>query len=624
MSFLRNRTNFQTRDDVDSDDERTPGQADESVLFQTGRAIRLQELVGEQTPNPILTQDRRNKARDALEAVRSAGNQLMGINLLSSLASSPVTDIVPPSAASQEVTKTDDLPSVAELTAVDGPTAREQVPIRRKKWFGKAQSRPLTLADIKNFMPIQLEYPPHPEEDRSNEWFQNAYSVLFERIVVLARDYFGFQKLQRGFHEPWAINMPDEFLRYTQLVAEPDPIVGGWDEILTDTKTRKYLIVGIIVRILEVKVFAPNLWGNTKEGEELLHSLDRALLDREGYSRQELRSKSIRTLLGGASITPNFHSDCSTLTAQIMLLFAPLFDYLTLLPARLDTVTPLPTALYQSLHNIVSNAAYLSLCIRISPTIIHLTHLVPGTPYSPEEHISIVPSSWTLSKTLIQENWARDHTVMEYKLAEAEGYQLGYENAGRLGSKAGRQAVQRFKAARKQLTEHKPPGYTHRASVKISLWPTTRRYWAGNGKPGGDMDGQSIFNLTNAGAIFYFRETDRAVDSLFDFVANKKKRCSARYNRARDILAIMGLLALGVILGLIYLVGWTEVQGWIEKILLRITEHLRYWIARGKGEAYRAYESFGAPSADWFDKAYARYASYVKMAENQYSRFKGG
>ncbi|KAB8304278.1 hypothetical protein EYC80_003690 [Monilinia laxa] len=603
MSFLRNRINLQTQKYVDSDDERTPGQADESVLFQTwGRNLRSKTLVGKQILSQTLSQDRRNKAQHALATVRGAGDQLMSIRLLGGLASSPVTNTVPASAASQQVTEDYDLPWVPEVEAVDGPTARNQVPIKRQKWFRGIQPRPTTLANIEKFMPIQYEYPPHPEEDRSNEWFQNAYAVLFERILVFAKDHFGFQELQQGFHEPWALDMPNEFLRYAELVAEPDPVVGGWDEILRSAETRKFLIVGIIVRILEVKVFAPNLWGNTKEGEEFLHSLDRALLESEGYSRQQLRSRSIRTLLGGASLTPNFHADCSMLTAQVMLLFAPLFNYLTLPPAS-RTDIPLPTALHQSLHNIISSAAYLSICARISPTIIHLSHLVPGTPYSPEEHTSMMQASWSLSKTLIQGNWTRDHALLETQRAEAEGYQFGYEHAKRLDSKAGRLAVQRLEAVQNRLAMHRPPWYTHRASVKIAVWPVTRRYWAGSGKPGGDMDGQSIFNITNAGAIFYFKEADRPIESLFDFVARKKKASRARSQRARDVLGILGFLALGIILCLAYLLGPTTVLDWFKWIPARLTAYLQDCMRRGKEGAYRAYDSSGAPGAAWFESA---------------------
>lgn len=288
MSFLRSRAKFKDLSihDSDSDDE-TPGQADKNVLYRTtGTALRnSQHLVGTQIVNPKLSQERRNKARDALEALKGAGDKMNIIKLLSNLANSPVTDIVPASAASQGRARLDDLPSVPKVdhaAFAAMPSADNQTSLIRSRWFGKAKARAVSISDFRNFMPIQYEFPPHPAGDRSNEWFQDQYARLFDRIAGFAQDFFAYHDLQTKFHEPWAVDMPDEFYRYVELVAEPDPAVGGWDEMLEDTETRKFLIVGIIVRILEVKVFAPNLWGNTREGEELLHNLDRALLDSEG------------------------------------------------------------------------------------------------------------------------------------------------------------------------------------------------------------------------------------------------------------------------------------------------------------------------------------------------------
>lgn len=289
MSFSRNRTNFNLLDDVD-DEDRLPGEDDKSVLFRTtGTTIRnAPRLVGSQIVNQDLIKERRNKALEALLAVREKGDKRKGLTLLNSLTSSPVTDIVPASAASQTVEKSEALPPVAKeaLAEAESPNVTNQVPARGRKWLGKAQARPATIADIKRFMPLQLEHPPHPDGDRSNAWFKDEYANLYVTIVRFATEFFGFQELQEGFHEPWAVRMPDEFYRYVELVAEPDTVVGGWDEMLLDTSTRKYLIVGIIVRILEARVFSLVLWGNTKEGEEFLHGLDRALLDSEGMISQ--------------------------------------------------------------------------------------------------------------------------------------------------------------------------------------------------------------------------------------------------------------------------------------------------------------------------------------------------
>ncbi|KAF7960753.1 hypothetical protein EAE96_000426 [Botrytis aclada] len=594
-------------DDVD-DEDRLPGEDDKSVLFQTtGTALRnAPRLIGSQIVNQHLIQERRNKAQEALLAVREEGDKTKGLTLLNSLTSSPVTDVVPASAASQTVEKSEALPLLAReaLAEADDPNAKNQVPARGRRWFGKAQARPTTMADFKRFMPLQLEHPPHPAGDRSNAWFKDEYANLYIAIVRFAEEFFAFQDLQEGFHEPWAVRMPEEFYRYVELVAEPDAVVGGWDEMLLDTSTRKYLIVGIIVKILEARVFSSVLWGNTKEGEEFLHGLDRALLDSEGYSRQELRHRSIRTLLGGAPLTPNFHEDCTKLTAQVLLLFMPLFNYLTLLPAGPETITPTATALYQALHNIFSSAAYLSICIRISPTIIYTVSLIPGTAYKPDEHTSIHQNSWTLSKTVVQNNWTRDREELEIERAKAEGYVIAYRNAGeqRLKSTAGLRALRRLQNVQKKLADHQPPGFTHEAAVKVAIWPLTRRYWAGGTKPGSDMDGQSVFNVTTAGAVFYYKEKGKPFEPLLDFVAEKKKKLGGRYKRVKDLLAVLALVSLGAFVVLLYVVGWAALVGWLTSFMAAITESLRESVVKGRETASSAYEYTGSPGHDWFEK----------------------
>ncbi|TGO65491.1 hypothetical protein BCON_0002g00750 [Botryotinia convoluta] len=623
MSFLRNRTNFNMLDDVD-DEDILPGEDDKSVLFQTtGTTLRnAPRLVSSQIVNQHLIQERRNKALEALLAVREEGDKTKGLTLLNSLTSSPVTDVVPASAASQTVENFEALPPVAKeaLAEADSPNAKNQVPARGRRWFGKAQARPTTMAEFKRFMPLQLEHPPHPDGDRSNAWFKDEYANLYIAIVKFATEFFGFQELQEGFHEPWAVRMPEEFYRYVELVAEPDTVVGGWDEMLLNTSTRKYLIVGIIVKILEARVFSSVLWGNTKEGEEFLHGLDRALLDSEGYSRQELRHRSIRTLLGGASLTPNFHKDCTKLTAQVLLLFMPLFNYLTLLPAGPETVTPKATALYQALHNIFSSTAYLSICIRISPTIIHTVSLIPGTAYKPDEHTSILQTSWTLSKTVVQNNWNRDREELEIERAEAEGYVIAYRNAGnaRLESNAGLRALRRLQNVQKKLADHKPPGFTHEAGVKIAIWPVTKRYWAGNSKPGGDMDGQSVFNVTTAGAVFYYKEKGKPIEPLLDFVAEKKKKLGGRYERVKDLLAVLGLLSLGAFVVLLYVVGWAALVAWLTSFIAAITESLRESVGALKVEdlAGDTYDRVTAKAKDGVKGGYDAYETRKSQAED--------
>jgi hypothetical protein len=131
--------------------------------------------------------------------------------------------------------------------------------------------------------PLRFQFPPHPDEDRSNVWYQNEFRKLFNRLDDFAREYFGLHDLdEKKFHEPWAAGMTPEFVRYVEMVAEEDPELYGWDNLLRDTKQRQWLIVAVLVRILEVKIFGTDLWGADKEEKKLLFDLERAFVQREG------------------------------------------------------------------------------------------------------------------------------------------------------------------------------------------------------------------------------------------------------------------------------------------------------------------------------------------------------
>jgi hypothetical protein len=133
--------------------------------------------------------------------------------------------------------------------------------------------------------PLQFVFKAHPLEDRSDEWFIVQFRKLFRRIHTFAHDYFGRHDIDEGsFHQPWAAGMSPEFMRYVEDVAEADPMDGSWDKLLQNTVQREWLVVGIIMRVLEIQVFGLNLWGMDQQEKELLHSLDRAFFTGEGRS----------------------------------------------------------------------------------------------------------------------------------------------------------------------------------------------------------------------------------------------------------------------------------------------------------------------------------------------------
>lgn len=107
---------------------------------------------------------------------------------------------------------------------------------------------------------------------------------LFQQTEEFVSTYFGVHDIAAGaFFEPWGAGMMPEFIAWAEQVSQPDPADGGtWDDLLRDTDLRKWLIMGILMKILRVKIFDVDLWGSNKEQGELMHGIDRALFTREG------------------------------------------------------------------------------------------------------------------------------------------------------------------------------------------------------------------------------------------------------------------------------------------------------------------------------------------------------
>jgi hypothetical protein len=156
-------------------------------------------------------------------------------------------------------------------------------PFKRPRTRTQVGLRPPTDLSTLKPQPLQFQFPIHPEKERSNEWFQNEFRKLFNRLEAFSREYFGLHDLEEGeFHQPWAAGMTPEFLNYVEMVSDADPELGDWDQLLRSTKQRQWLIMAVLFRILEVKILSMDLWGADKEEKKLLFGIERAFLTREG------------------------------------------------------------------------------------------------------------------------------------------------------------------------------------------------------------------------------------------------------------------------------------------------------------------------------------------------------
>jgi hypothetical protein len=131
--------------------------------------------------------------------------------------------------------------------------------------------------------PLRISYKAHPLEDRTDAWYTEMFRRLFRQTDRFATHYFGVHDIKTGdIFEPWGADMTPEFVAWAEQVAEPDPNLGTWDDLLRDTKQRKWFVMGILMKILRVKVFEVDLFGANREQAELLHGISRAFVGHEG------------------------------------------------------------------------------------------------------------------------------------------------------------------------------------------------------------------------------------------------------------------------------------------------------------------------------------------------------
>ncbi|PQE20142.1 hypothetical protein CJF30_00001431 [Rutstroemia sp. NJR-2017a BBW] len=299
-------------------------------------------------PSPTLLSTRHVSARAALHISRTYPSPTLALELFDDLATQPITR--PPL-----ITKLPD----PEPT----PTYNE--------------------SSILNFLPIQIPFPAHPSTPYPISYFSTHFAELFKEVLRWVDTNLAYSSLPpSSTSSPPSILTP-QLLSYLSHTTSTSPT--NWSPLLQDTKTRKWLLVSVLVRILEMQVLNRDLFGVDERGKEVLEALDRGFVGGDVYTQHHLRTRTIRCLLGSSPVTPEFHSLTTHLTARVLLMLYPLFNYLssstTNPPSSSPSSKPPPSlpSTHQSLHNLISRCAHLSLCTRLSPYIFQYQTLYPGT-----------------------------------------------------------------------------------------------------------------------------------------------------------------------------------------------------------------------------------------------------
>lgn len=141
---------------------------------------------------------------------------------------------------------------------------------------------------------VRFELKRWPADDSGagmeSAWFQELYKHIYVRTRDFAAEYFGYGdigsatgRLLAPRERVWLEWGASRELRwYAQRVAKQDCHAGGWDALLMREKHRRYLVTGVIGKVLEICVFEELLFGAAEDQREMLEAQDLATLNLDG------------------------------------------------------------------------------------------------------------------------------------------------------------------------------------------------------------------------------------------------------------------------------------------------------------------------------------------------------
>jgi len=145
--------------------------------------------------------------------------------------------------------------------------------------------KPRSLHDLKGYTPTRLEFThPHPDNGYFRTvWFEMLFHGLYARVEDFAKDNFGQGDLSVAYSgSPWVEGSSPVFVNYASKIARKDDRVGGWDGCLQNAVERQYLVMGVVAKVLDTKVFSELLFGADPKVKAFLAGFDELKIQEEG------------------------------------------------------------------------------------------------------------------------------------------------------------------------------------------------------------------------------------------------------------------------------------------------------------------------------------------------------
>ncbi|TLD23026.1 hypothetical protein PspLS_07458 [Pyricularia sp. CBS 133598] len=302
-------------------------------------------------------------------------------------------------------------------------------PLSTPQTKGSIPFQPKALGGLKG-EPTQLLFARvHEEWELNDAWYSSTFMHLFTTIKYFSQRYFGMD-LPKDF-SPWKKgNFSPIFLDFVHQVACPDP-VATWDSLLVESSKKSSLVCGVFTKALLDTVFTSLLFGASDEQMALLKTHDETTLDLDaydptailtdyysGYKRTARRGAIVRDFLGDNITTPRFWVDVGQLSTEITEILLPLINLQG--QAAPQEEWPELAEIHQQIFHIVSIAAYFSIIIRRSETIIDYFMAPLGSEWGPmheEENIGIYHNSRVA--VVAQDDLDEAKAKADIRLAEA-------------------------------------------------------------------------------------------------------------------------------------------------------------------------------------------------------------
>ncbi|KAM0335470.1 hypothetical protein ACHAQA_000518 [Verticillium albo-atrum] len=258
----------------------------------------------------------------------------------------------------------------------------------------KAQSpqanRAPKISELDGFIPERRDLSWDARTETLNDaFFIDQYLFLLQQIYVLVETSFfiGSKKNPKNV-SPWSMPTVDgdtTFERYAAAVARPDSLCKNpWDRLLQQREEAQHFLTAVMNKMLHEHAFKTLLFGASDEQLKTLQAQDDALINEEGYRRTRLRAEYVDMYLKGTA-PPLFWKQVDELAITVTRAFIPVLTWV-----RKTWTKPAPSLrkVHQQVHDLVSFAAWLAVCMRRSASIIEFDWPTPGERDLPSDNIT--------------------------------------------------------------------------------------------------------------------------------------------------------------------------------------------------------------------------------------------